>query len=328
MRSLFAPLAVCAVALAASVARWLWQGGRVVYTDADRKVYLPDPDLGWRMAERGIAWLGADALGALAGVTAGILVAALIVRWRERKVGRAWRLGRGALWVGALATLAVPAWAFGRGGLPAGARTSLPEQGAVVATGEVGGRLAARPGRWTSVPHGGTRLTASIAAGGERFDARFPLEATIVFDPGDLRQPLIAEFVADATGIDTGVDMRSKHAREYLAADRFPALSFKLTRVLGARQDGPDQIAFSAEGAVSMMGAELPVAASGTLRLADDAARARLGVTAPEALVLQATLPLDVRATPMAKDAGDFDSSEIRVTASAVMVRHPQEESR
>lgn len=323
-RSPFLPVVAVAIAFAASLARWLLQGAWNLYTDADKRLYVPDPDLGWRAAKKGVAWVGLEAVGVVAGVGVAIVVAGWVIRRRERKLARPWRLARLASWGLALATLALPIWAFALGRVPAGARLQLPLAGAVIPAGKIEAKLDAAAGLWVSVPHEGTRLVATIKAGGERFDARFPLEGTWRGDPGDLAQPMSADFIADATKVDTGIDLRSTHAREYLKTHEHRTLRFRMTRLVGAVQEAPDRVAWTAEGTVEIMGATVPATASGTLRTADEAARARLGVKAPAALVLAASFTLDIRQTPLAAEAGDFEESDIVVAANAVLVRHSQ----
>jgi hypothetical protein len=114
--------------------------------------------------------------------------------------------------------------------------------------------------------------------------------------------------------------MRTSHAREILDVKAFPGLDFQLLRLTGARPD-PTGVAFSAEGRVTMMGQPVPITLSGTLRAPDQAARARLGLTEPAVLLVAATFPLDLRATPLATRAKDFDSPTLTLSVNLVLAK-------
>jgi polyisoprenoid-binding protein YceI len=317
-----------AVALAAGLVRWLLQGSGNVYTMTSRRAYVPDPDLGWRVVDGGPPWLGLELLGVVLGVLGAVVVGAWLVRRLERSRGGARRGLRIALWAPGVVTLAVPLWAFAGGFGPAGARDTLPNGVANGPAGaEITGTLDAPAGRWEVVQHSGTAITARVSAGGESFDARFAgdVQGAWQGDPGDLRAPMSAEVSVAVASVDTGVAMRSKSAREdYLQASKHPRLAFALDRILAAEPRGPGRVGFRAAGRMLVMGTPQVVDVTGELRLLDDAARARLGLGAEPAMIVEADTRLKISETPLAADAGDFDGNEIPVHGSFVLVhRNP-----
>jgi polyisoprenoid-binding protein YceI len=310
------------VALLAGLARWILQGSGNLYTASSRRAYVPDPDLGWRVVQGGPPWLGLEVLAVILGITVAIIVGAWIVRRLERG-GPHRAILRGILWTVGVGPLAVPAWAFGSGFGPDGARDQLPT-GAVSAapTGAVTGSLDAPAGRWEVVANPGSSVTARVTAGGEGFDARFTgnLRGTWTGDPRDLAAPMSASVTVDAESVDTGVSGRSKSARTtYLHADKYPQLTFRLDRLESAEsRDG--ELAFRAAGSVDVAGTSQDVEISGSLRLLDDAARARLGVADGPAMLATADFPLLISASGIAFAASDFDGDEIPVHVSLILV--------
>src|SRR5689334_25407426 len=103
------------------------QGSRNVWTALDKTFYIPDPDLGWRVAKTHAIWLGLEACLAIAGVAAAVVVAGWIIRRREARLGRRATALRAASWFVAALPLAVPIVAFASGAAPAGAVDALPE---------------------------------------------------------------------------------------------------------------------------------------------------------------------------------------------------------
>jgi hypothetical protein len=326
-RALILPL----LALAAGLARWLIQGSGNVYTDADKRFYVPDPDLGWRLRADGPTWLGLEALGVIAGVAVGVLAAAWLIRRLERRRTAPIRWMRIGLWAVAAMPLVIPAWAFASGGKPSGGVDRLP-RGVVEApaSGIEGGLPGLAVGRYAVVAHEGSAITAKLSAGGEAFDARFAtgIEGWWRGDPGDLAQPMTAEVSVATSAVDTGVDLRSQHAREeYLRGAEFPRIAFALTRLIAA---GPEAagagagVAFRGEGLVTLMGNPHVVALTGTLRAPDEAARARLGLADGAAvLLIKASFELRLHETALAKDAGDFDGDVIPIDVSLVLRSEP-----
>lgn len=316
-------LAASSAALAAALGRWFVQSTGNVYTAASKRFYVPDPDFGWRMHADGPLWLGLDAIGALAALTVALGLGAWLLRRRERARGTSWRGARVGLCALGIAPLALPIWAFASGVAPDGGREQPPASELGPRPDGIGGALAGMPaGRYVLVPGADSAVTARVTAGGEAFETRFigNLDASLSFDPGDLRAPVEAAVRVDAASVDTGVTMRSKHAREeYLYADEHPEIRLAISEILAARQgDDARAIAFWASGTLDLMGARLTVPVTGTIRALDEAARARLGISGP-ALLVAADMAIDIEKTPLGKDAGDFDEDRIPIHASLVL---------
>lgn len=324
VRSPFLAVVPPAVALVAGLIRWALQGSGNVYTATSHRAYVPDPDLGWRLVEDGPPWLGLEILGVILGVTCGVVAGAWLIR-RLEKSGGARRVLRSLLWVVAVVPLAVPAWAFAGGFGPDGARDALPQGGSDGPTGaEITGGLDAPAGRWEVFPHTGSAITARVTAGGESFDARFARGITGHWtgDPRDLRAPMSAAIEVPTASIDTGIALRTADARdEFLQASRFPSLSFRLDRLAAAEPRDGGRLVFRAEGTVGLIGGEQIVAVTGSLRVLDDAARARLGLPAgAPAMLAEADLRIRISQSALAADAGDFDGDEIPVHVSLVLL--------
>lgn len=316
------------VALAAAGARWLLQGSGNVYTATTKRFYVPDPDLGWRVADGGPVWIGLEAIAAIAAVAVGVAFAGwLLGRWERKRGGRLIPL-RVGLWIAAALPLALPLWAFSSGfgpdqgveQLPVGATAAAPTEG-------VEGALELPAGRYEVVAHAGTSITARVSAGKETFDARFGkgITGTWTADPADLTKPTTAELELDPTTVDTGIALRSQHAREdYLQSGKYPRIKLRIARLIAARQDGPALIAFRAEGAVDFLGETVTVEITGNLRATDAAARQRLGFAAGDAIALvDADLALTVSGTRLRGDADSFDSDRIPIHVSLVLRRTP-----
>jgi polyisoprenoid-binding protein YceI len=321
-RSPFLHVAPPTAALALGALRWSMQGSGNRYTATSKRFYVPDLDLGWRIADTSRLWLGLEVLAILAAVALGFVAVALFVRWRERKTGAPMRRLRVLGWILAALPLAIPLYAFATGGRPDGAVDALPKGVAAAPDHGVDGKLAAPAGTYTIAPVDGSAISAHLEAGGESFDARFAgdLHGTLAIDPRDLAQPMRAQVSAVAASVDTGIALRSAHARdEYLHVDKFPAIGFDLVRLIAAKQDGPAQLAFKADGVVHLMGKDHPVTVDGTLRAVDDAAAARLGVK-PPALIATADFVLHIKDTALAADAGDFDRDEVPVHVSLIWI--------
>ncbi|MBI4951492.1 MAG: YceI family protein [Myxococcales bacterium] len=326
MRSAAWAASLAAVALAGAGARWLAQGSRNLYTAVAKRFYEPDPDFGWRVAAGGPLWLGLDAIAAVLGLGLAVLVAGLLVSRREKRTGRRARALRAALWVVAAAPLVLPVWAFATGTGPAGGREALPEGASAPApTSGIEGALPLPAGRYEVVASPGTAVTAKLEAGKEAFEARFErgITGTWTADPGDLRKPMKAEIGLDAGEVDTGVPMRSNHARgDYLEVDKYPRITLELGRLVAARQDGPTQLAFRSEGSLALLGETVAVELTGTLRAPDEAGRARLGVSASDAVALvEADLTLTVGGTRLREHADSFDADRIPIHVTLVLVR-------
>lgn len=315
-----------AVALAAGAARWLVQGSGNLYTATEKRFYVPDPDLGWRVASGGPVWLGLEVLAILAAVVVGVAALLWIVRRFERKRGEPIVWARGILAAGGALPIVIPILAFASGLGPANGRETLPEGATAAApTAGIEGALPLPAGRYQVVAHAGTAITAKVSAGKETFEARFArdITGTLDIDFADLARPIQAEVSADATAVDTGVDMRSDHARDkYLATGKYPRLGLRITRLVAARQDRPDLIAFRAAAELDFLGEKLPVEVTGNLRAADEAARARLGLGAePAVAIVAANLEITVRGSGLRTSADSFDSDRIPINVSLVLVK-------
>ncbi len=312
-------------ALSAAMVRWFVQGSGNVYTATSKRFYVPDPDLGWRVAPGGPPWIGLELCAVLAGFCGAIAVAGFVLGRRERKRGRA-GAARLALWGVAALPLAVPVWAFAGGLGPDGGREALPEGATAAApTSGIEGGLDLPAGRYEVIAHAGTAVTASVEAGEERFEARFARAITGAWsgDPRDLTRPTGSEIVVDASVVDTGIKLRSQHAREeYLHVDRFPRFTLRLGRLVAARQDGPHQLAFRSQATLDFMGESLAVEVTGNLRATDAAARARLGLPAEAvALLVAADFAITVSGSALRVDHDSFDSDRIPIHVSLVLVR-------
>ena len=307
-------------ALIASLVRWWLQGSQNLYTALEKRLYVPDPDLGWRIADEHPIWLGLEVCAIIAAVAAGLAIGGWIIRRREAKIGRRSKPLRIAAWtVGAL-TLAVPIAAFASGGGIEGARDTLPT-GTTAAVGEgIAGALDLPPGRYEVVAHAGTAITARVSAGGEAFDARFAgdVQGSWVGDPRDLRAPMRADVSVATASVDTGITGRSKSAREeYLQAAKHPRITFALDKLVAASQQSPTQVAFRATGKITLVGKTHVVDVTGTIAKPD---AARLGL-AGAVLLVKADLAISIRESALAPDAGDFDGDRIPIHVSLVL-RH------
>ena len=322
-RSLWAPVLLAVAALGASLLRWRFQASHNVYTALEKRFYVPDPDLGWRVSTQRPIWLGLDACAVIAAITLALSGAAFVIHRRERARHARMTGLRVASWMVALVSLAVPAAAFVSGPGPLHGRDALPARAAVLIETGIEGSLDAPEGSYAVVSHAGTHVTAQLSAGGEAFDARFAgdVRGTWHGNPRDLRRPMRADISVAAASVDTGIAERSKHAREgYLHADRFPRITATLDRVIAVRTNGPQEIAFRASGTVQLMGRSHAVEITGTLHRPDDAALERLGLLG-DVLLVQADFSLAVRDTALAPDANDFDGDRIPIHVSLVL-RH------
>lgn len=325
-KSLLTVAALPVLGVILAVARWLTQGSGNVYTDLGRRLFVPDPVLGWRIADTSPVWLGLDVIGGLVAVAAAVLVAAVLVMRRERRGRRHLVWPRTGLGVIGAACLVVPVWAFASGGAPAGARDVLPGRAVEPPREGITGHLAsAPPGRYAVVEGKSSLVVAHLSAGGEAFEASFSaLRGTLTGDPGDLHQPLTAHFELSAASVDTGIDLRSKHAREYLQVEKYPRIGFSLTELSATRQHGADEIAFSARGDLSFMGGVHHVPIAGTMTAVKPADRARLGLGDSPALIVNTELTVTINKTPLAPDAGDFDGPTIPISVTLVLTHQPQ----
>jgi polyisoprenoid-binding protein YceI len=325
-RSPYWALILPGLALGASVARWLLQGSGNVYTTPGKRFYLPDPDLGWRIAPESPPWIGLDLIAVVAVFTASLGVVGWFVAQRERTEGKPWQPARVALWVMAIIPLLVPLWAFSGGLAPGGAREALPPGVIGPPPGGFEGALAGLPaGTYELVPGSESSITARLKAGGEEFDTRFSgnLAARVTFDPANLDQPVSARVRVDTASVDTGVRMRSEHAasHDYLDAERFPEIALEIEKLTSSRQGAtPGELVFWADGALTLMGKRIVVPVQGTVRALDEAGRQRIGTTRP-AMVVTADFTLMVAETPLSPK--DFDRDRIPIQAVLILAQTP-----
>lgn len=321
MRSPFAPVILPLAALIASLVRWWLQGSQNLYTALDKRLYIPDPDLGWRIADEHPIWLGLEVCGIIAGIAVGCAVGGFLIRRfrgsRPRLANAMWI----AAWTAGAATLIVPIAAFASGGGIEGARDTLPTASSTKPVGDgIAGALELPAGRYEVVAHEGTSITAKISAGGEAFDARFAgdVRGTWVGNPKDLAQPMTADASVGAASVDTGITPRSKSARdEYLQAAKHPRITFVLDKLLAASQTSPTQVAFRATGKIELIGKTHVVEVAGTLSK-PDVARLKLD---GNVLLVQADFSISIKESALAPDAGDFDGDRIPIHVSLVL-RH------
>jgi len=303
-----------AAAAALSGFRWLQQGSGNIYTDANRSFYVPDPDLGWRIAPDGPPWLGLDAIALLVGVSLMVLA----VAWVGKRNGLWAKKPRAvvSLWLASISTFVIPVWALQGGGRPQGAVDRPP--GSLVATpvdaGEgVVGRLSLAAGTYIAQPVEETSVVATLTAGGETFEARFPTLARGVFrgDPADLTQPMSArvEFLADS--VKTGIDLRDKHAREKLLVESHPTLTFELVSVLAVRLDKPGSLSLRASGRVALAGREHTVDVQARVSAATKEVAERFKLVG-DAFVVDAEMSLDLTQTVIGND-GTFDQNRVPI---------------
>jgi polyisoprenoid-binding protein YceI len=304
-------------------ARWLIQGGDVIYTDVARAFWVADPLQGWvETADRWV-WLGLEGLGAVLGVvvgTTGMLVAAAKFKHTTaQKVATvASRLGA----VVAMAAPILPAWAFVSGMPPAGAQRLLPLNTAPVAQGEPRPEskagFAVVSGKWQVADSKANLLAARVTAGGETFDGKFgPISGEVELVAERLGESK-ATFSVPATSIDTGVELRNTHAQGYLDAENHKTISLVIPK-LDSVTAGANEAAraFSTEGELTIMGKPLKLPVTGTLVLLTAAERTELGVTSNEAVLVSASFVLPVLKTPL--DRKNFDVDELPLTVRLVI---------
>jgi YceI-like domain len=325
VRSPFAPVVVPLAALVAALLRWQLQGSGNMYTTLNKRLYVPDPDLGWVIAKDHPIWLGLEVCAVIAGIAIGCAVGGFIIKKLKAKRPR---IAKGlwfAAWVAGVATLVVPIAAFASGAGIEGARDVQPERKSGAGIEGIAGALDLPAGRYEVVAHEGTALTARVSAGGESFDALFvgDVKGTFVGSPKDLTKPLTADANAASASVDTGITPRSSSAREYLQSAKYPRIGFVLEKLLGARQETPTRVSFHAAGKIDFVGKQHAVDVTGTLARADDAAKTRLGLTG-DIMLVQADFSIVIKETALAPDAKDFDGDRIPIHVSLVL-RHTGE---
>ena len=318
MRSPFAPVIPPLAALIAALVRWWLQGSGNMYTTLEKRLYVPDPDLGWKIAEKHPIWLGLEVCAIIAAIAVGCAIGGFIIRKLRPKKPR---IAKGlwiAAWVFGVATLIVPIAAFASGGGIDGARDTLPTAKGANVEG-ISGSLDLPAGRYDVVAHAGTSITAHVSAGKETFDARFTgdIKGTWDGNPRDLSSPMKADISVAAASVDTGITPRSASARDYLQTDKYPRITFTLDKLVGAKPEA-GKITFRAQGTVGLASKTHVVDVSGTLAKPDAAALQRLVLTG-DILLVQADLSIVIKESVLAPDAGDFDGDRIPIHVSLVL---------
>lgn len=323
MGSPFAPVVLPIAALIAALVRWQVQGSRNLYTAIEKRFYIPDPDLGWRISPQHPIWVGLEICAVIAALAVVLVIAGWAIRRRESVYRRRATLLRTAAWTVAAAPLVVPIAAFASGSGPNNGLDTLPAATIQGIEAGIVGIIDAPAGRYEVVAHPGTSIAARLSAGHEAFDARFTggIRGTWQGDPHDLNRPMTSEISVEVAAVDTGIDLRSTHARDgYLRAGQYPQITVALDRVLAASQAGPNTVRFRAHGTLGLIGKTHSIEITGTMTKLDAAGLARLHLSG-DILLVQADFALMIKETALAKDAGDFDSDRIPIHASLVM-RH------
>ena len=331
-----APVAIAVAAAGLIGLRYGAQGAGNVYTDTARAFYLEDPVLGWTLTHERWLWLGLDALGLVLTLGLGTLAMAWLSGLLARK-HRAGALGRSpvrlaltSFWIGAAlcaVTPALPLAAFASGLPPAEARAHLPTAARPTLPAPDEPALAQRwshlpAGRYEVLPHPeANAVVARLTAGGETFEARFsPVTGAATLAPHDLSATTVA-FTVPAASVDTGIPLRSSHARDDLRANDHPSIVLTTERLARVAPDGPDAIRFEGDATVTLMGAKLTLPIRGTVRRLDADARNALGVSTAEALLVTASLELSLDRTPLGADA--FDRPEAPLSIRLLLAPAP-----
>ncbi len=324
-RSPFAPLLLPLIALVAGVIRWVVQGTGNVYTSLSQRFFVPDPVFDWKESSQRPLWLGLEAIAIIAGFTIAVLIAALWIRRRLRQGKNDGFTGllRIASWLAAVLPLVIPIAAFASGPGPERGRLTLPpDANAAAPTAGIEGSLELPAGRYEVLPQpDGTWVSARIKAGGDEFDARFAGDPKGFWqaDPKDFTKPMTAEVNLAAASVETGVDLRSEHARhDYLATEKFPRIAFTLKKLVASRQDGPQKISFRGVGEIELVGGKTEVEVTGSILAltADKKAALGLGDKVVAQVKAQLTLPL----AKTALEPSDYDSAEFPIQVSLVLV--------
>jgi hypothetical protein len=307
------------------VGLWSWrlfaQGEFLIWTDPARGFYLDDPDLGLVPTADRWLWLGLDGLAVIVGLLAATGLGLALSRGDRTSHGGLRRLVMRASLLTGLALLAAPV-------LPIlAASEGLPPEGVLahlsatdIAPAASGAsEVIALPvpgGAWQLVPGSGL-VVAKVTAGGDTFDVRFGgLEGSLSVDPSDLAASTVTLSV-DAKTADAGIPLRSKHAQEMLKAEEFPAIRLQSGALLTRRLPvGP--VRWEGKVRVTVAGREIEADASGELRLLGPAGRAKLGVAANEALMVEGRVML--AAAGFAADPATFEGGVIPIATRAVFV--------
>src|SRR5262245_7222768 len=157
LKSPFLPVATPIVALIAALLRWWLQGSGNLYTAVEKRFYVPDPDLGWRVSEANRVWLGLDVCAVIAASAIVLANGGCVVRRHETDHAAPARGLRAVAWLLAAVSVVAPIAAIASGSRPADARDALPVESSTIPpiTGIAGG-VVAPAGRYEVVAHDGT----------------------------------------------------------------------------------------------------------------------------------------------------------------------------
>ncbi len=312
-----------ALGTALAALRWVLQGGGNLYSDGSREAYVPDPVAGYRLVESGPLWLGLDIVAGLAVTTAAVGAATWWLARSESRVAMRRRL-RPVAWVVSIAALVPAIAAFASGSLPDDAVLTRPQTTVEAPTGGITASLTGlSAGRYTvQGEHPATAVVASVSAGGETFETRFGgVQGELSGDPGDLTAPLPVSVRLDATTVDTGVELRSKHALEYLQTDSHPTISLTIDALQATQRSADGTLSYAAEGSLAFIDTTLTVAVTGTLTALDEAARTARKVQAREAMLVTAAFAVPIDQTALRKDASDFSADQIPIAVSLLLTK-------
>ncbi|MEO8705066.1 MAG: YceI family protein [Kofleriaceae bacterium] len=308
-------------ALLASLSRWFVQDSGNLYTALEKRFYIPDPDLGWRVSAAHPVWIGIDVCAVVAAFAIGLAIGGYCIHRRESRRRIRSSLPRAAAWTLSVIASLVPLVAFASGSRPSGAIDALPQSAQPLPRNAIAGELDAPAGRYEVVPHEGTSITARLSAGGETFDARFAGDVDGFWrgDPHDLASPMTARINVAAASVDTGVRTRSKHARDgYLDADTYPRITIDVDQLLAAQPAGAQGVLFTAHGTLSLIGRTHSITIAGTVKRAGQAALERLHLTGT-ILLVNATFSIAIKETALASHAGSFNADVIPISVSLVL---------
>ncbi|MCA9513389.1 MAG: YceI family protein [Myxococcales bacterium] len=334
----YLPAGAALVAAGLTLVRYLVQGSGNVYTDVARTFYVKDELIGWSATRETWLWVGLEVIGLIVGLAFACVVGQLLAgKLRKSPPARgSWGeraaviivAGNVFLSVLGVATLAVPIAAFASGLPPAGAEAVLPDTAIAgpdpTSTAVRGGDPrqptleGAAAGTYRVVEGAEANLVVvQIAAGGETFDARFaPVTGTATLDPAEL-EATSAHLSVPSASIDTGIALRSQHAKEDLLTEANPAITVDIPRLDATAAAGSGEITFATKATVGLMGDSLALDAQGSVKVLAEAERKKLGLTASQALLVNAKVEIPLARTKL--DPSDFDQPTVRVTARFVL---------
>ena len=299
--------------------RWGWQGTGNLYSALSHRSYVPDTVAGWRLTDTGPIWLGLDVVGALAALSLAVLVAA---RWLDKR--DASRGLQGLLWIVSAVALVPSTAAFVSGGLPEGAVQARPRVAVQAPDRGIEANLKGlSAGRYVvRGEHPMTSVVATVSAGGESFETRFAgASGELSGDPGELTQPLAITITVDASTVDTGVELRSKSAMDYLQVRQHPTMTLNIDALSATTRFADDAVTFAADARLDFVGETIAVTVTGTLTALDEAARTQRRVDASQAILVSAAFVIPIAETALRADASDFSRDEIPIHVTLLLTK-------